>query len=116
MKISWPWEKSKRRYKFKLYRRVNQNDCSSGRVGTVANPAATGALEMASGTVISRAFMAAEVNGPADGHAGSFAWHSGNDRPGADPPRGIRRPCRSQKRGPRDLPLGISDRERSPGP
>ena len=61
----WPWETEKRAtggtnssYTDALIRTI-VNQAGS----TVANPSATGALEMASGT-IARAFMAAEVSGP----------------------------------------------------
>ena len=62
-KATWPWEKratggTNSSYTDTLIRTiVNQAG------GTVANPSATGALEMASGT-IARAFMAAEIDGP----------------------------------------------------
>ena len=62
-KATWPWEKratggTNSSYTDALIRTiVNQVG------GTVANPSATGALEMASGT-IARAFMAAEIEGP----------------------------------------------------
>ena len=62
-KATWPWEKratggTNSSYTDALIRTiVNQAG------GTVANPSATGALEMASGT-IARAFMAAEIEGP----------------------------------------------------
>ena len=63
--MKWPWETEKRSsggtnssYTDALIRTIV---AQAG--ATTANPSATGALEMASGT-IARAFMAAEVDGP----------------------------------------------------
>ena len=62
--MKWPWEKksstggTNSSYTDALIRTIV---AQAG--GTTANPSATGALEMASGT-IARAFMAAEVDGP----------------------------------------------------
>ena len=65
--MKWPWETEKRStggtnssYTDALIRTIVAQAGS-----TVANPSATGALEMASGT-IARAFMAAELESPGD--------------------------------------------------
>ena len=63
MKITWPWEKRASGGTNSSYTDVLIRSLLAAAGGTTANPAATGALEMASGTV-ARAFMAAEVNGP----------------------------------------------------
>ena len=62
-KITWPWEKRASGGTNSSYTDALIRTIVAQAGGTVANPAATGALEMASGTV-ARAFMAAEVNGP----------------------------------------------------
>ena len=64
MKITWPWEKRSSGGTNSSYTDALIRTIVAQAGATVANPAATGALEMASGTV-ARAFMSAEVNGPA---------------------------------------------------
>ena len=63
MKITWPWEKRASGGTNSSYTDALIRTIVAQAGSTVANPSATGALEMSSG-VVSRAFMAAEVNGP----------------------------------------------------
>ena len=107
--MRWPWQRETRDSSFTdtlIAQIVSQ---ASG--GTLAKPAATGALE-ASASIVARCFAAADVAGPDRFRRGAWAGHVEHDRPFADSARRSSL-CNRNPRGPRRTdPGGVMGRYR----